>query len=197
MFRVVSFCNLIGFSKFEEIMVDRKCTEVLPGPFPDFSGGAWGRGYITMQSVEVSHVTLQTTVPQMLAIFYRNPEAVPQPRMALTYSIDALWHYQSLIIKRVYAGHCLTQWPAFKSSMLVTASLNDFVLSFAPRHIIQQKFFHGANFMERCFRRNFYNVHFCRTNAWCSDYIPTSWWTCPTCELKKQHWMTKQTRKLV
>ena len=27
-------------------MVDRKYTETLPGPFPDFSGGAWGRGYV-------------------------------------------------------------------------------------------------------------------------------------------------------
>ena len=44
-FRMVSFCNLIGSSKFEAVMVDRKCTEALPGPFPDFSGGAWGRGY--------------------------------------------------------------------------------------------------------------------------------------------------------
>ena len=26
-------------------MVDRKYTETLPGPFPDFSAGAWGRGY--------------------------------------------------------------------------------------------------------------------------------------------------------
>ena len=43
-FRVVSFCNLIDSSKFGEVTVDRKYTESLPGPFPDFSGGAWGRG---------------------------------------------------------------------------------------------------------------------------------------------------------
>ena len=42
---MVSFCNLIGSSKSEEVIVDRKCTEALPGPFSDFSDGAWERGY--------------------------------------------------------------------------------------------------------------------------------------------------------
>ena len=42
-FRMVSFCNLIGFSNFWEGMVDRKYMETLPGPFPNFWGGACGR----------------------------------------------------------------------------------------------------------------------------------------------------------
>ena len=52
MFRVVSFCNLIGSSKFKEVMVDRKYTEVLPGPFPNFSGGALGQGYTKLESLK-------------------------------------------------------------------------------------------------------------------------------------------------
>ena len=44
-FCVVSFRNLIGFSKCREVMVDRKYMETLPGPFPNFLGGAWGQGY--------------------------------------------------------------------------------------------------------------------------------------------------------
>ena len=31
--------------KIWEVMVNRKYMEMLPGPFPDFLGGAWGRGY--------------------------------------------------------------------------------------------------------------------------------------------------------
>ena len=44
-FCVVLFCNLIGSTKFWEVMVDRKCTETLPGHFSDFSGRAWGRDW--------------------------------------------------------------------------------------------------------------------------------------------------------
>ena len=32
-------------------MVDRKCTEALPGPFPNFLGGAWGQGYCEISFV--------------------------------------------------------------------------------------------------------------------------------------------------
>ena len=45
MFRVVSFRNLIGSSKFWEVMVDRKYMETLPGSFSDFLDGAWEWGY--------------------------------------------------------------------------------------------------------------------------------------------------------
>ena len=37
-------------------MVDRKYTEALPGPFPDFSGGAWGRGYVLASSTGHSQI---------------------------------------------------------------------------------------------------------------------------------------------
>ena len=46
-------------------------------------------------------------------------------------------------------------------------------------------------------QKKFSQSYFCRTNAWCSDHISTSWWPCSTFEPKKQHWMTKWRNQLV
>ena len=105
-----------------------------------------GQTNISMQSVDISQATLQTAVPQMLAVFHRNQGALQQWRMALQ-SINVLWHYQSPVIKKVYV-----KWPPFnndllsKMSMLATALVSDLALNFAPGHTIQQEIFDDAKF---------------------------------------------------
>ena len=51
-------------------MVDRKCTEALPGPFPDFLGGAWGRGYPPPPPEILKLSIVIIVVPSIIAISF-------------------------------------------------------------------------------------------------------------------------------
>ena len=63
-------------------MVDRKCTEALPGPFPEFSGGAWGRGYgqtlLEMAGVKGGKVTeeILLEVPVFMSATYNSQNVI-------------------------------------------------------------------------------------------------------------------------
>ena len=105
-----------------------------------------GQTNISMQSVDISQATLQTAVPQTLAVFHRNQGALQQWRMALQVLMS------SGTTKALLSKRFMLHGPPFnndllsKRSMLATALVNDLALNFAPGHTIQQEIFDDAKF---------------------------------------------------
>ena len=76
-------------------------------PFMQVAPGMMmGQTNVSMQPVGMQQSTVQATVPQMFPVFPGNPGTLPQgteaewPRMVL----NALWHYQGPVIRKVYKG---------------------------------------------------------------------------------------------